>query len=46
EFGEMNEIYERYFGNSKPARVTVEVSGLPRNARIEMDAIAYLGREK
>jgi len=46
EFGEMNEIYERYFGNSKPARVTAEVSGLPRNARIEMDAIAYLGREK
>ena len=46
EFGEMNEIYERYFGNSKPARVTVEVSGLPKNARIEMDAIAYLGREK
>ncbi|HHE75807.1 MAG TPA: RidA family protein [Candidatus Aciduliprofundum boonei] len=46
EFREMNEIYEKYFGNSKPARVTVEVSGLPRNARIEMDAIAYLGREK
>ena len=46
EFGEMNEIYEKYFGNSKPARVTVEVSGLPKNARIEMDAIAYLGREK
>jgi len=46
EFREMNEIYEKYFGNSKPARVTVEVSGLPKNARIEMDAIAYLGREK
>ena len=43
EFSEMNEIYEKYFGASKPARVTVGVSALPKNARIEMEVTAYLG---
>ncbi len=42
DFSKMNEVYARYFPGEKPARATVEVSRLPRNARIEMDAIATL----
>jgi 2-iminobutanoate/2-iminopropanoate deaminase len=40
KFAEMNAIYEEYFGGSRPARSTVEVSGLPRGAAFEIDAIA------
>ena len=40
DFAAMNEIYESYFGGSKPARATVEVSRLPKDVKIEMDAIA------
>ena len=42
DFAKMNEVYARYFPGEKPARATVEVSRLPRDARIEMDAIATL----
>jgi len=42
DFPKMNEVYARYFPGEKPARATVEVSRLPRDARIEMDAIATL----
>ncbi len=44
DFSDMNEVYSRYFVDSKPSRVTVEVSGLPKGVRIEMSAIAYTGR--
>ena len=40
DFGEMNAVYEKYFGTSKPARSTVAVAGLPRGVRIEIDCIA------
>ena len=40
EFAAMNEIYGRYFRNQPPARSTVQVSRLPRNVRVEIDAIA------
>ncbi len=40
EFGRMNEVYARYFPAAPPARSTVEVARLPRDARIEIDAIA------
>ncbi len=43
-FKEMNDVYERYFSVSKPARVCVEVSRLPKGAIVEMDAIAILNR--
>jgi len=43
DFGAMNEVYERFFGSSPPARVCVEVSRLPRDVLVEIDAIAYLG---
>ncbi|MBI2406751.1 MAG: reactive intermediate/imine deaminase [Gemmatimonadetes bacterium] len=42
EFTEMNTVYERVFGGHKPARTTVEVSGLPSpGLRVEIDCIAY-----
>jgi len=38
-FTEMNKVYEKYFSN-KPARSTIEVSKLPKGAKVEIDAIA------
>lgn len=43
EFTRMNEVYARYFPATPPARSTVEVARLPREARIEIDAIARVG---
>ncbi len=40
EFGEMNKVYAEYFGDIAPARATVEVSRLPKDVLIEIDAIA------
>ena len=40
DFPKMNEVYATYFTNQPPARSTVEVSALPKNARVEIDAIA------
>ncbi len=40
DFAAFNETYSRYFGESKPARSTVEVSGLPKGALVEIDAVA------
>ena len=43
EFPKMNEVYARAFGAHRPARTTVEVSGLPgEGLRVEIDAIAYI----
>jgi 2-iminobutanoate/2-iminopropanoate deaminase len=42
EFPAMNEVYARYFPENPPARATVEVSRLPREVRVEIDAIASL----
>jgi len=39
-FAQVNEIYESYFGNHKPVRSTVAVKTLPKNALVEIDAIA------
>ena len=39
-FGELNEVYAAFFGTHRPARAVVEVAGLPRGARVEMEAIA------
>lgn len=44
DFTKVNEIYAEYFSsNPKPARQTVEVSALPKNALIEISCIACLG---
>ena len=43
EFPQMNQVYARAFGSHRPARTTVEVSGLPGDGlRVEIDAIAYI----
>jgi 2-iminobutanoate/2-iminopropanoate deaminase len=44
EFAAMNEVYATYFSAPAPARATVQVSRLPRDARVEIDAIATLNR--
>jgi 2-iminobutanoate/2-iminopropanoate deaminase len=40
EFAAVNAVYGRYFTSAPPARATVQVSALPRGARVEIDAIA------
>ena len=40
-FTEMNKVYENYFSN-KPARSTVEISRLPKGAKVEIDTIAEI----
>jgi 2-iminobutanoate/2-iminopropanoate deaminase len=40
DFGTMNEIYGGFFTSPHPARTTVEVSKLPKDALVEIDAIA------
>src|SRR3954469_23563546 len=43
EFPRMNEVYARAFGAHRPARTTVEVSGLPGDGlRVEIDAVAFI----
>jgi 2-iminobutanoate/2-iminopropanoate deaminase len=42
DFASMNEAYGRYFKTVHPARSTVEVARLPRDARIEIEVIAAL----
>lgn len=42
EFAAMNEVYEEFFGDSAPARSTVEVSRLPRGVGVEIEAIAVV----
>ncbi len=39
-FGRVNQVYENFFGESKPARACVQVAALPKGAQIEIDAIA------
>lgn len=40
DFAAMNEVYAEYLGDSKPARSTVAVAELPRNALVEIDLVA------
>lgn len=41
DFAAMNEVYAGFFNDSKPARSTVEVSRLPKDALVEIEAIAH-----
>ena len=41
-FGQVNEIYGRYFESNFPARETVAVKGLPKNANVEISMIASI----
>jgi 2-iminobutanoate/2-iminopropanoate deaminase len=44
DFAAMNGVYGGYFQAPAPARATVQVAALPRQARVEIDAVAYLDR--
>jgi len=43
DFAAMNEAYATYFTAPAPARATVQVSRLPKDARVEIDVIASFG---
>ena len=42
DFARMNEVYARAMGDARPARSTVQVSGLPRGVLVEIELIAAL----
>ena len=43
EFQQMNAVYERMFGEHRPARTTIQAAGLPgEGLRVEIDCIAYV----
>jgi 2-iminobutanoate/2-iminopropanoate deaminase len=42
DFSRMNAVYGEYFGNPAPARSTIQAARRPRDARIEIDAIAVV----
>ena len=44
DFTAMNEVYGRWLGESLPARTTIAAAGLPRGAKVEIDAVA-VGRD-
>lgn len=43
DFGAVNETYAKFFTGDPPARACVQVSKLPKGARVEIEATAYLG---
>ena len=43
DFARVNDVMADYFQAPYPARSTIQVSGLPRNARVEVDAILVTG---
>jgi 2-iminobutanoate/2-iminopropanoate deaminase len=43
DFQEMNGVYQRVFGDHRPARTTIQAAGLPgEGLRVEIDCIAYV----
>jgi 2-iminobutanoate/2-iminopropanoate deaminase len=46
DFVAMNEVYGRFFGEEPPARATVQAARLPRDARVEIEAIAVVSRDR
>lgn len=44
DFAEMNAVYARHFTNDPPARSTVQAARLPRDARVEIEAVASVGK--
>ncbi|RQW85320.1 MAG: RidA family protein [Geobacter sp.] len=43
DFAAVNEVYGRRFQKNPPARSTVEVKGLPRGSRVEIEVVAFSG---
>ena len=44
EFAAMNEVYAEFFSGTAPARSTVQVARLPRDAKVEIEAVALVER--
>lgn len=44
DFKAMNEVYAKAFGDHRPARTTIAAAGLPKNARVEIEAVG-VGRD-
>ena len=44
DFVALNEVYASYFGDHKPARSTVEVARLPKDAKVEIEVIALISQ--
>lgn len=44
DFAAMNEVYAEFFSGSAPARSTVEVARLPRDMKVEIEAVAVIGK--
>lgn len=42
EFSMMNEVYGEFFGDNPPARSTIEVARLPKDAKVEIEVIAFI----
>ena len=42
DFTAMNKVYGRFFGENPPARATVQAARLPRDAKVEIEAIALI----
>lgn len=42
DFPAVNQVYGNYFNSTPPARATIAVAGLPKGARVEIEAIAVL----
>ncbi len=42
EFAGMNDVYARFFSAPPPARATVAAAGLPKDARVEIEAVALV----
>ncbi|HEV2130366.1 MAG TPA: RidA family protein [Longimicrobiaceae bacterium] len=45
DFAAMNEVYGRFFGEHHPARSAVQAARLPRDVRVEIEAIAALSQQ-
>jgi 2-iminobutanoate/2-iminopropanoate deaminase len=46
DFARVNALYAEAFGESVPARSTVQVAALPRGARVEIEAVAFVGENR
>ena len=42
DFQQVNQVYSGFFGENRPARACVEVSGLPKGAQVEIDLVARI----
>lgn len=45
DFARLNDVYAEYFGDHRPARSTVEVARLPKDVKVEIEVISYLGEK-